>query len=118
MTTTTNPLFHHSIRSALDNGRKLERDIARLLPVQLATLLVLDEVARDPGITARPLAQALDLSEQTLSGVVARMERDGLLSRETETTKTGRVAHITLTQPGLDLLAECRRKLQDGGLAP
>ncbi len=111
MTTTRTPILSPSVRAIIDAGRALERIIERLAPVQLATLLVLDGVAQRPGITATWLATYVGVERQTLHGVTQRMERDGLLSKETDEGDR-RVSHFHLTIAGVERLRECEDKLR------
>lgn len=111
MTTTHTPILDPSIRAVIDAGRTLERHIERVVsPTQVATLLVLDELYGDPGITLTPLAAALGLERQTVFGVLARMEKNGLLERRRD-EQDKRISHHYLTPRGVVLRAECYDKL-------
>lgn len=111
MTTVHTPILSPPVRAVIDAGRILERILERAAPVQLATLLVLDSVAREPGITGTPLAAAVGVSPQTLSGVLNRMERDNLVERQYVKTAIGRVQQLQLTDLGVAKLDECEQKL-------
>lgn len=110
MTTTETPVIAASVRAAIDVGRTLERIIERQSPVQLATLLVLEEVWHDAGITATRLAERVNLTPGTVTTVLGRMLRDGLLEKHADNADK-RVWHYYLTDLGLNRLATARVKV-------
>ncbi|MFL5349890.1 MAG: MarR family winged helix-turn-helix transcriptional regulator [Hyalangium sp.] len=61
--------------------------------------LVLRLVGRFPGITAGTLAQILHVHPSTLTGVLKRLEKRGLLERKSDPLD-GRKALFALTEPG------------------
>jgi MarR family transcriptional regulator, organic hydroperoxide resistance regulator len=61
--------------------------------------LVLRLVGRFPGITAGNLAQILHVHPSTLTGVLKRLEKRGLLERKSDPLD-GRKALFALTEPG------------------
>lgn len=104
------PTLPASIRALLDASRALEKHLERALPVQLATLAVLDALASDPGITLSPLANRLGLERQTVHGTLGRVDRLGLLTKVRD-EKDGRVSHCYLSPAGIKMLDDCRLKL-------
>jgi MarR family transcriptional regulator, organic hydroperoxide resistance regulator len=56
-------------------------------------------IGRQPGLTAGALADALHMHPGTVTGIVARLEELGLVTRARSTEDTRRV-HLSLTQQG------------------
>lgn len=63
---------------------------------QFAALGVL---ARDPGVSGADLARACNTTPQAMNGVLATLERDGLIERHPHPTH-GRILQVTLTEQG------------------
>jgi MarR family transcriptional regulator, organic hydroperoxide resistance regulator len=61
--------------------------------------LVLRIVGRFPGIPAGPLARLLHIHPSTLTGILQRLERQGLLRRRTD-TRDARRSLLSLTEKG------------------
>jgi MarR family transcriptional regulator, organic hydroperoxide resistance regulator len=59
-------------------------------------------IGRHPGLTLGDLAGLLHLHAGTVTGIVKRLERAGLVTRERSTEDTRRV-HLTLTAAGREL---------------
>jgi DNA-binding MarR family transcriptional regulator len=72
----------------------------RLTPAQYGALSVL---ARDPGLSGADLARATDISAQSMNGVLASLERAGLVERRPHPTH-GRIREVFLTTAGQDRL--------------
>jgi DNA-binding MarR family transcriptional regulator len=88
---------------AVDHGlQSTSKRMERSLGVTGSQRLVLRVVGRIPGISAGMLASVLHLDPGTLSGVLARLERNGLLARGTDPAD-GRRAVLVLTPRGLAL---------------
>jgi DNA-binding MarR family transcriptional regulator len=80
--------FHGAMESALrDHG---------LTGAQYAVLSVL---ARDPGISGADLARACNTTPQAMNGVLATLERAGLVERRPHPTH-GRILQVDLTGEG------------------
>lgn len=72
---------------------------------QWAVLGALSRPAAADGMSVNELAQFLLVSRQSLSGVISRMERDGLIVRERD-DKDGRSRRVRLTDSGAALWAD------------
>lgn len=88
-----------------------------LTGAQYAALSVL---ARDPGLSGAELARACNTTPQAMNGVVATLERDGLVERRPHPTH-GRILQVTLTSTGTRRLdaatpavQEIERAIEDG----
>jgi DNA-binding MarR family transcriptional regulator len=74
---------------------------------QYAALTVL---RRDPGLSSADLARGCNISPQAMNGVVATLERVGLVQRQPHATH-GRILQITLTEEGERRVDEARSKI-------
>ena len=68
----------------------------RVTPAQYSVLSVL---GRDPGLSAADLARATNTTPQATNGVVATVEREGLVERHPHPTH-GRIQQLELTADG------------------
>jgi DNA-binding MarR family transcriptional regulator len=82
----------HTLRTALD---------ATLRPHNLygPQYAVLSVLARDPGSSGADLARACNTTPQAMNGVLATLEREGLIERHPHPTH-GRILQVTLTEEG------------------
>jgi len=89
---------------------RMERALADLqvTPPQFAVLTML---AAYPGISNAELARLALQTPQTLSAIVANLERRGLLARRPHEVH-GRIRHLDATAEGRLLLARCRARVQ------
>jgi DNA-binding MarR family transcriptional regulator len=87
----------HKLRAAL---------AATLLPYGLSPpqYAVLTVLARDPGSSGADLARACNTTAQAMNGVLANLERDGLIERRPHPTH-GRILQVTLSAEGERRLA-------------
>src|SRR6476619_2229869 len=69
----------YAFRTAMDGARREEG----LTGAQYAVLSVL---ARDPGLSGADLARACNTTPQAMNGVLATLERDGLVERHPHPT--------------------------------
>jgi DNA-binding MarR family transcriptional regulator len=74
---------------------------------QFGALTVLQ---RDPGLSSADLARGCNISPQAMNGVVATLERDGLVERHPHATH-GRILQITLTEEGERRVDQARTKI-------
>jgi DNA-binding MarR family transcriptional regulator len=82
----------HAFRGAMDAALRAHG----LTGAQYAVVSVL---ARDPGMSGADLARACNTSPQAMNGVLATMERDGLVERHPHPTH-GRILQVALTEEG------------------
>jgi DNA-binding MarR family transcriptional regulator len=64
-----------------------------------AQYAVLSVLARDPGMSGADLARACNTTPQAMNGVLATLERDGLVERHPHPTH-GRILQVALTREG------------------
>ena len=91
----------HALRIRMDEA---------LLPLALTTpqYSVLSAVELTPGISNAALARAAFVTAQTMQGIVANLERLGLL-RRTEDPEHGRIRRGELTKRGHEVLARAHQ---------
>jgi DNA-binding MarR family transcriptional regulator len=80
-----------------------------------AQYAVLSVLARDPGMSGADLARACNTTPQAMNGVLATLERDGLVERQPHPTH-GRILQVTLTREGerrLEATTPIVRALED-----
>ena len=87
---------------------RMERALADIV-VTLPQFLVLTMLAAYPGHSNADLARVALLTPQTVSVIVANLERMGALARRPHAVH-GRIQHLDLTKLGAALLAECRAR--------
>lgn len=93
---------HNHIRLAIE--RALED-----LDVTSPQFLVMTMVNAYPGVSGADVARLTMLTPQTISLIVANLERAGRLTREVS-PEHARVQRMSLTPEGADLLAQCRQR--------
>lgn len=81
------------------------------LDVTQPQFLVMTLVNAYPGLSSADVARLAMLTPQTVSLIVANLERDGRLSR-TISPAHKRVHCLELTEPGRTLLARCRERIE------
>jgi len=97
---------------------RMERALAGL-GVTLPQFSVLTMLAAYPGASGADLARLSLLTPQTMSVIVANLERGGAVSRRPHAVH-GRIQQIEVTEAGRQLLARCRtcvRPVEDELLA-
>jgi DNA-binding MarR family transcriptional regulator len=75
------------------------RRMMRTLGVTAPQRVVMRVIGRTPGIGPREIATTLGLHPSTLTGVLSRLERDGLIDRRADPAD-GRRSRIWLTRSG------------------
>jgi len=100
------------IRRAL--RRPLEAEVARgdLTVPQSA---VMREVIRNPGLNLKDLSNAVSLAHSTVSGIVDRLEKRGMIERRPD-AKDGRVSSIHPTAVVMEFMRERLPTLSRGPL--
>lgn len=91
-----------AVRSAIE--RALED-----LQVTQPQFLVMTMINAYPGISGAEIARLAMLTPQTISLIIANLERDGRLTRSISPDH-GRVQILQLTPQGSDLLVQCRER--------
>ncbi len=87
---------------------RMERAMADV-GVTLPQFLVLTMIRAYPGISNADLARLALLTPQTVSVIVANLERSGAITRRPHAVH-GRIQHIDVTPEGLALLDACRKR--------
>lgn len=77
-------------------------------PAQVHALMWL---FRDGALTMGVLAQRVNITDKTITGVVDRLERDGYVTRE-RSTEDRRVVQVVLAEKGRTLAVELDRMMQ------
>lgn len=91
----------HSYRTRIDEA-------LRHLELTAPQYAVMAAVKHDPGISNAGLARAAFVTPQTMQGILANLERRGLLARQPH-PQHGRVLMTELTERGSAHLSEARR---------
>jgi len=91
--------------------RRVERSMTDLGVTQ-PQFAVLTMLANYPGVSNADLARLAVLTPQTVSVIIANLERAGYLVRRPHEVH-GRIQHIDLNENGKRQLAECRKRVQD-----
>ena len=101
-----------AIRRAL--RRPFESEIAKggLTPPQKA---VMHEVISRDGVSLKDLSKAVSLAHSTVSGIVDRLEKQGLLERRPDAID-GRISRIHATAPVTDFVRDRIPELRRGPL--
>ncbi len=97
------------IRSIDQHNKQLGKEYKMTVP-QLVCLRQLD--TQDGPVTTGNLAQQVYLSQATVTGILDRLERKGLITRERSTTDRRRV-FVSLTEAGIKLNEEMPWPLQE-----
>ena len=94
----------HALRISMDNA---------LRPLGLTTpqYAVLSAVEAEPGLSNARLARAAFVTPQSMQGILANLERDGLLARHPDPDH-GRVLKSELTPSGRKILADAHKAVQ------
>jgi len=83
-------------------------DAMRPLGITAPQYAVLTAIEAAPGISNAALARAAFVTPQTMQGIVANLERDGLLARTADPAH-GRILRATLTADGRRTVAAAHR---------
>lgn len=89
---------------------RMERALADLgvTPPQFSVLTMLNAY---PGISNADVARLSMLTPQTVSVIVANLERSDAIARRPHSVH-GRIQHIDVTADGKKMLAQCRQRVQ------
>ncbi|MBI3444694.1 MAG: MarR family transcriptional regulator [Magnetospirillum sp.] len=97
-------------QAAAAHRLRMERAMADL-EVTVPQFVTLTMLVAYPGISNADIARLSMLTPQTVSVIVANLERDGAVTRRPHAVH-GRIRHIDVTKAGRDLLARCRQRVQ------
>jgi DNA-binding MarR family transcriptional regulator len=96
------------IRAIDMNSKKLVKRVGLTGP----QLLILQEISRNVEITAGEIANAVSLSQATVTGILERMEKRELLTRQRSETDKRRIM-VRITQEGKDILKNAPPIMQE-----
>ena len=95
----------HALRTRMD-------DALRPLGLTSPQYSVLSAVELEEGISNARLARAVFVTPQTMQGILANLERDGLLVRQAD-PEHGRILRSGLTSRGQTVLARAHRLVEE-----
>ena len=87
------------LRQAWNSFRSAMETTLRAHALTGARYAVLSVLARDPGMSGADLSRACNTTPQAMNGVLATLERDGLVERHAHPVH-GRILQVTLTGEG------------------
>lgn len=90
------------------NSKKLVKRVGLTGP----QLVILQEIARSGELTAGEIARAVSVSQATVTGILERMEKRGLLARQRSESDKRRIM-VSITQPGRQILDEAPPLMQE-----
>lgn len=96
------------LRATSIHSRKLGRSVGITAP----QLMVLRAVNANNGLTATEVANAVSLSQATITTIVSKLEERELVQRERSSVDKRRV-HVSLTDAGSEVLIEAPKPLQE-----
>jgi DNA-binding MarR family transcriptional regulator len=94
----------HALRTSMDRA-------LRPLGLTSPQYAVLSAIELDPGISSAALARAAFITAQTMQGIVANLERAGLLERSVDPSH-GRILRSELTRKGAKILREAHAHVE------
>jgi len=89
------------------------RDLSRRYGITAPQLILLREIQRRGSITVGELARSVSLRQTTVTDILNRLEKLGLISRSRNATGDRRQVFIRLAPPGADLMVEAPSPLQE-----
>lgn len=98
----------YALKRAQQALRARMEDVLRPLGLTTPQYAVLSALELEPGISNAALARAAFVTAQTMQGIVANLEREGLLRRSADSTHR-RVLHGELTASGRTVLRRAHR---------
>lgn len=103
------PILLPVMTAAVAAGRQIEYLLESKVSLKTTSLMVLDEIGRQPGINGMSLVALLHLSHVTINGVLGRLEAQGLIERTSIAGGGGRQCY--LTPAGLHMADRARELL-------
>ncbi|GMV41837.1 MAG: MarR family transcriptional regulator [Myxococcales bacterium] len=101
------------IRKVSDHSRMMSREVGLTVPQLLCLKAVGD--AQEDEVTPALVSQRVHLSPATVSGILDRLERDGLVVRERRSRDRRKVC-LSMTPRGAELFTHLPTPLQDAFL--
>ena len=95
------------LRQAWHEFRGAMESVLRQHDLTTAQYAALSVLRREPGLSSAELARGCNISPQAMNGIVATLERDGLVQRRPHATH-GRILQLTLTDEGERRVEEAR----------
>lgn len=92
-------LIHHQLLEAFSHSNRTMLDRTRKLGLKPGQPKVLEYVIRHEGCTQRDIARACVMDKSTATGILARMEEEGLIERYASPADR-RIATVHLTEAG------------------
>jgi DNA-binding MarR family transcriptional regulator len=99
------------LRQAYNASRQAFDRLLEELEVTSPQFLIMTMINAYPGISSAEVARLTMLTPQTISLIIANLERDGRLARSASPDH-GRIQNLQLTEEGKALLARCRERAQ------
>ena len=91
------------------------KDLLKKTGLTAPQLAVLQALRRQGALSGRAVAQAVSLSQPTVTSILDRLERDGLVVRQ-RSEADRRVVHVRLTEQGRERVGAAPELLQAGFL--
>lgn len=91
------------------------KDLLKKTGLTAPQLAVLQTLRRQGALSGRAVAEAVSLSQPTVTSILDRLERDRLVVRE-RSASDRRVVHVRLTEAGLERVSAAPELLQAGFL--
>jgi DNA-binding MarR family transcriptional regulator len=96
------------LQQAANHARSALEEEAASLQLTPAAMNVLVNVAYEPGLTAKALAGVSGIKDSTLTGVIDKLEKAGLLARDRGHDDDRRTVSLQLTPEGRERAAQAR----------
>src|SRR6202451_4315880 len=100
--------LRYALRRAREGRRVRMDEVLSPLGLTTAQYAVMCVIEQEAGISNAGLARAAFVTPQTMTGILANLHRDGLLSREADPCH-GRILRSELTPAGKKHLAQAHR---------
>lgn len=102
-----------ALRRLLVAGERFRRATADHAGMSVAESIALTNLTLDGPLTARELAERLQLSTSAVTSVLDRLESAGLAHRQRHPGGDRRQLHVTATPAGFEFIAQRYRRLYD-----
>lgn len=88
------------------------KNISRMVGLTPPQLMIMQTIRELGDVPIKSIAQEVNLTQATVTTILDRLEKSGMISRE-RGTEDRRKVFITITDKGFDLLTEAPKTLQD-----